>query len=230
MTTAGDRAPVRSRRRTTARPVVVAGLLLGAGAVVLAGGRPWASRAVSGVPGLARVVASGTELAPAVTALALVVAAGAIALALAGRLARRVVATLVVLAGVTLLALVASVLRDPDGALAPAVVAATGQSGPVAAGPAAVTAWPWLAVAGGLLVVVGGLLALVAGGSWAVTGRRFTTPVPAASGSGPAATSAEPAGQRATSAESAGQRATARRDRDLDTWDALSRGEDPTES
>ncbi|HET9657378.1 MAG TPA: Trp biosynthesis-associated membrane protein, partial [Kineosporiaceae bacterium] len=142
---------------------------------------------------------------------------GAIALAITGPLARRVVAALVVLAGLGTAGLVAAVLADPAAALAPFVVTATGQSGPVAGGAVAVTGWPWAAIAGGVLTGLAGLVALLRSGSWASGGRRFEPGAGGGAGDG-----RQPPGQA--------RAAAARRDRDLDTWEALSRGDDPTES
>jgi uncharacterized membrane protein (TIGR02234 family) len=61
------------------------------------------------------------------------------------------------------------------------------------------SAWPWPAVAGGVLMALAGVVAAVAGRAWASPSRRFEVP----SSSAPAAD-------------------------DATTWDALSRGEDPT--
>jgi len=238
--------------RFAARPAVVLAVLLGAGAVVLAGGRPWAGQPVSGVPGLVRVTAAGSQAAPAATALALVAAAGAVALALSGRIARRIVAGLLVPAGLGVVGLVVAVLRDPAQAVAPALQAATGRTVQAATGlgaPAEATGWPWLGVAGGLLIAASGLVGIVVSGRWGTSGRRFEAPAGGAGAVPPG--SAEPAAAGGWSAAGAGtmdggpprprrlagaaeegeiraERSRAGRERVLDDWDALSRGEDPT--
>lgn len=199
--------------RLLSRPVVILAILVGVGLVVAAAGRPWVWQAVTGVPGAARATVSGSRALPAATAVALVAAAGAVALALTGRVTRRIVAGLLVLAGLGMAALVVTVLQDPAQAVLPAVQTATGQVGPVPGGTSGLgtprlTGWPWLALGGGLLVVVGGLAGLVAGTSWAGAGRRFE-------------------GHAVPSRGQVAQ-ARARRERGLDDWDALSRGEDPT--
>jgi uncharacterized membrane protein (TIGR02234 family) len=230
-------APSGVAARLRSRPGVIVTVLLGGGLVLLAGGRGWVSRAVTGVPGVTRVSADGTQVAPAATALALVALAGAVALALTGRLGRRLVAGLLVLAGLGVVAFVAAVVTDPVGALAPSVMTATGQSGPVPGGGAGMSGWPWVAVAGAVLIGLGGLAALVSAASWGSGGRRFeagsATARPgtgAGSGDGATARTGTGAGTGAgPGARPAGDGA-ARRDRDLETWDALSRGEDPTGS
>jgi uncharacterized membrane protein (TIGR02234 family) len=234
--------------RLVTRPAVVIGVLLGVGLVVLAGGRPWVSEGVTGVPGVTRVTASGNQVVPAVTALALVAAAGAVALALVGRLLRRIVAALLVLAGLGVLGLVATVLQDPTGAALPAVQNATGQVGSSPGTGADLTAWPWPAMAGGLLIAVAGAAGLVAAGRWAGSGRRYEAPgtgVPELgrpvgadatapgvadrrpAGAGPAGAGPADGSPPSVSSVSSAAR-QARRDQDLDAWDALSRGEDPT--
>lgn len=213
--------------RARARPAVVLTVLLGAGLVVLAGGRAWVTQAVTGVPGVTRVTTSGNQAVPAVTALALVAAAGAVAVALVGPIARRVVAVLLMLTGLGVAGLVVTVLRDPAGAVLPAVQNATGRVGSVPGGAAQLTAWPGLAVAGGLLIALAGGVAVFVVGRWQGSGRRFE--VSGTGGSRPgigAGADPDAAGVPGALGPSAARQA--RRERDLDAWDALSRGEDPT--
>lgn len=232
----GPTMPHRRRWLCPARrSVVLAVVLAGAGAVVLAAGRPWAGQAVSAVPGVSTVTVTGTQAAPATTAVALVTAAGAVTLAVAGRVARRVVAGLLALAGLGLIGPVVAVLRDPAWAVSPSAVAATGQTAGSAEGTAQVTAWPWLGLLGGALVLVGAVAALVGGRSWEASGRRFRAAGSAVGAGWAAPGSAGPeAAGRGSAGSAAGpgsvNDAVARRDHNLDAWDALSRGEDPTAS
>lgn len=205
-----------TRLRVASRPAVVVIVLAGSGAVVLAAGQGWVNTAVSGVPGLSTVSATGRDAAPGVTAIALVAAAGAAALTMTGKVARVVVSVLLAVAGVAVLALVWSVVADPGAALHPALVRATGQSGTAAAGGARVSGWPWLAAVGGALVLFGGVLAAARGDAWTGSGRS---------------SGAQPAGPGTGEGSGAGTGAgtgDSERDRRLDAWDALSRGEDPT--
>lgn len=251
-------------RRPGSRAVAVLAALAGSGLIVLAGGRVWATQPVTGVPGLPTAQATGTDAAPAVTALALVAVAGAVALLLAGRLARLVVAVAVTLAGLGAAALAWTAAQDPAAAVAAAVVTATGRTGRDAGGQAAGTVWPWLAVAGGLLAALGGATGAWRTRSWQAGGRRFQVAGGTGAGGGDeaadgpgdsvglatgrsretAATVAEPPVPggpadprrgRIVQVEAgiapSGGRAVAggRREADLDAWDALSRGEDPTD-
>jgi uncharacterized membrane protein (TIGR02234 family) len=198
---------VRSARRGRLLAVVV--VLGGAGLVLLAATRPWVSQQITGVPGVVSLTATGSQAAPAVSALAIVAAAAAVVLLIGGRLVTRLAGVLAALAGAGIVASVVGVLTDPQGAAAPAVPAATGRAGPLP-GAASPSAWVWLALLGGLVAVGGGLFAAVRAGRWPVPGRRFET------GSG-RLSAAPPAARAADAGEDP-----------IGTWDALSRGEDPT--
>ena len=204
MSTAPERTAARSR--FTARRSVVLLALLGAGLVLLAATRTWATvEAVGALPGLSDLAVPGRHLAPGAIPIALAVAAGAIVLATSGRTVRFAVA-----AGL-LVGAVVVVVNGVDGALdrtrttATAVRDSLKVSGAgFAAGstPVDVTIWPWVAVLGGVLIGLAGLLTLVGGRSWAGPTRRYEREKAAA----PVSAEPNPAG----------------------TWDALSRGEDPT--
>jgi uncharacterized membrane protein (TIGR02234 family) len=208
----GDRHGVDAARavRRRQRLLSVLGVLVGAGLVVLAAGRPWVTQRVIMVPGVVTVSASGDQAAPGAVALAAVAAAGAVALLVAGRLAARLAGLLVTLAGAGVAASVVSVLADPRGAAATAVPGATGRTGPLGE-PASPSAWVMVALAGGLLVVAGGVVAAARAGAWPVPGRRFEQ----ASGGGTDGGRADP-----DDGTAAGDPVT--------SWDALSRGDDPT--
>lgn len=203
---------MRHRARSlTARRVVVPAVLAGAGLAILAATRGWAGAAVTGVPGTSQVTVSGTDAAPGVVAAALVVAAGAVVLAIAGRAGRLVAAVVIVAGAAGIVLATLDVMGDPAATVAPAVSSATGiltDSGTDSVAAPRTTAWPWLAVAGGAVAAVAGALGLIGGRSWPATGRRFE--VPAGGTTAPDTPHTEPAAQPA------------------DTWDALSRGDDPT--
>jgi uncharacterized membrane protein (TIGR02234 family) len=188
---------------------------VGAGLVVLAAGRTWATARVAGAGGSGAVPATGSSVAPGTTALALVAAAGGVALLTSGRVLRLVVAVVLALAGagITVLALMSA--ADPVGAVAPAVSRATGTTQAPDAGSAHVTGWPWAAAAGGALVAAGGVLALVRGRTWAAPSRRYDRDA------GPSASPVPAVGTAATAAA---------RDASLDAWDRLSDGDDPTDT
>jgi len=231
-------------RRQRSKPAAVLVVLIGAGLVLATSGLTWASVTVTGIPGRSVVDADGRLAAPGAAALALVAAAGALAMATAGRWTRRVVAGLLVLAGLGTAALAGSVLLAPGTAVQPAVAAATGTVGRAPDGVATATGWPLLAVAGGLLIAAGGAIGLARGGRWPGPSRRYElsaapAPAPASAGTGTAVSG--PGGVRVAGVDAARSdppvprrsaavsSADAARDARLDTWDRLSLGEDPTD-
>lgn len=147
----------------------------------------------------------GTTAAPAVSAAAFVVLAGALAATLAGRVARWVALAAVVLAGATVAGGAAAVLRDVR---APAVSAAADAAGVTTlTSPVEVTPWPWLTLAVGAAVVVAAVLAALGAPSWSGGGDRH-----------------ERASTRREASAGPGDRSP---DAQTD-WDALSRGTDPS--
>ncbi|MEV4100480.1 Trp biosynthesis-associated membrane protein [Nonomuraea sp. NPDC049649] len=146
-------------------------------------------------------VPTGGDLSPVLTPLALAGLAGAVAVLATRGAGRRVVGVLLALCGA--------------GAAA-AVWGAAGESGIetwlrehnvlAAAGPPEwdlVLAWPLAAGLGALLMLAGGVLAVARGGRWAGMSDRY---------------------------ERAADRPRAQPDGDRALWDALDRGDDPTDS
>lgn len=226
---------------------------------------------------------AGSDAATPVTAFALVALAAALAVSIAGRVARWIVAVILVLAGAGIALSSASVALDPDAAAEPAIGAAIGVSG-LEGADASATPMPWLAVVAGVLLVLAAVWLVLAGRTWGVNRRydagasgtaRSTRSVggdlqpgapepstgdvppgvvtegsdrPGAAGPAPAATTGAGTGAgtgtgsiddgRAaagayTDDDSAGatrrgrNRASAHAD-EIDDWDELSRGNDPT--
>jgi len=205
-------APARAGSRLTGRRAVVGTALAGAGLALLAATRPWASAAVPDLPA-ADVDVSGRQAAPVVVALVLVVAAAAVVAGTAGRAVRLVAAAALVAGGAGVVVASLAVAADPEGAVRPAVTQATGVTDASRAGDARTTPWPYPAALGGALVAAAGVAGLAGGRSWPAPGRRFEVGTTPAEPEGPAST-ADAAARRAGDATS--------------TWDALSRGEDPT--
>ncbi|WP_347111176.1 Trp biosynthesis-associated membrane protein [Paenarthrobacter sp. S56] len=142
----------------------------------------------------------GNKAATAVTALALVALAGGLAASIAGRIARWIIAFIIVVSAVGTILAAATVLGDPLGAAQGSIAAATGVSGGQAA--VSTTVFPALAVvAGGLLAACGVLLP--------IAGRHWKTRTKYDAG------------------RSGKERGTGPVD-EIDSWDSLSRGEDPT--
>jgi len=141
----------------------------------------------------------GSKAATAVTALALVALAGGLAASIAGRVARWIIAVLVLLASAGIIVAAATVLADPLGAAQGTIAASTGISG----GQAAVTATPFpvLAVVAASFLALCALALPAAGRYWKAR-TKYDRGQAARAGSGPVD--------------------------EIDSWDRLSRGEDPT--
>ena len=194
---------------------------LAAGAALLgAGAQTWVQ--ATGLDGLAdtSVATSGNDAAAVVPAMALVGMAGGAALSIARRFARTVIAALLVLAGLAGGVSAVQVATDPARAAQAAVGEATGTT--AAAAQYVVTVWPWIAVVVSLALAACGLAVLVFGRRWGGASRRydFTVAAPTAH---PGSTTTVPASD--TSPVDA-QRAEQLDE--IDTWDRLSRGDDPT--
>jgi uncharacterized membrane protein (TIGR02234 family) len=193
-------------RRLGGKGPVVLLALIGAGGLLVAGFRPWVTGAVDdAVLGATRISATGAEVAPGLSAVALAIAAAAVAVVATGRVARTIAlvvwgACLAVAAGLTV-----RVLLDPSGALGPVAAARVGRTGAVE-NVAHPTAWPWVALAAVAVALLALVLAVVGARRWGGPSRRYEAPG-AAEGH-----VAGPRGERVTSA-----------------WDELSAGRDPTD-
>lgn len=143
----------------------------------------------------------GSKAATTVTALALVALAGGLAAAIAGRIARWVITAIILLAAAGVVTAAAMVLADPLAAAQGTIAGATGISGSQA--HVELTAFPVLAVVAGCLLALGALLILPASRYWKT---RTKYDAPGAAGTVAAAGPVD----------------------EIDSWDRLSRGEDPT--
>ena len=188
--------------------VAVLGAAAAGGLALAAGGQGWAEVTAYRPPPLppARDLLIGAEAAPLVPAAGLLLLAAAVALVAVRGVGRSVVGLLVAAAGG---AMAWSGLRAFLGGLDRAAMAATGDAMTTIDLRAG---WPALALAAGLLGVGVGLLTVVRGRSWPAMGRRYERP-----GNGVAA-----GGATAPRAPTGEDRASA-------AWQALDRGEDPTD-
>jgi uncharacterized membrane protein (TIGR02234 family) len=143
----------------------------------------------------------GSKAATAVTALALVALAGGLAVSIAGRIARWVIAAIVVLAAIGVIAAAGTVLADPLAAAQGGIAGATGVSGGQA--QAVATVYPAIAIAAAVLLALSGILAIPAGRYW-----KVRTKYDARAGEA-GKTHAGPVDE-------------------IGSWDSLTRGEDPT--
>ena len=221
-----------------AKYLTLLGLVVGSGLVLLASTQPWFVVHLTDVGAhSATLSVTGAAAAPALTALSLAGLALVAALAIAGPVFRLVLAALGVLLGASVLISAGSALGDALRASSTTITASTGVAGAASIGRLVsrvdTAVWPWIAVAGGAILVLGAVAVLVTSPRWPGPSRRYQTrfeELPGTddetadvdTGPGPEApdTAAEPP-------ETDGPR-TIERDQAIDSWDELSRGEDPT--
>ncbi|QJW36662.1 Trp biosynthesis-associated membrane protein [Cellulosimicrobium protaetiae] len=226
-----------SRGAAPSRRTAILSLLLLGGATLAAAVPTWLS--TTGATALdpeVEVAVAGTSAAPGVSAAALVLVAAALALGLVGRVGRWVVLAVAAVSGVVATVSALGVALDPEPSARSAVADATGVTELTA--PVELTAAPWLAAALGVLTVLVAVWVAVGSRSWAeastrherapgpTSGGSSTRPVPAPEPSGGAAPgAATPGTDRADPAGGTSPDEIS----DHDAWDALSRGEDPTD-
>ncbi|WP_427174497.1 Trp biosynthesis-associated membrane protein [Arthrobacter sp. 92] len=146
----------------------------------------------------------GSKAATTVTALALVALAGGLAASIAGRVSRWIITAIIVLASAGIAAAAATVLANPLAAAQGSIASATGITGSSVQVDASV--FPALAVVSGLFLGLAALLIIPASRYW-----KTRTKYDAAA-----------AGARGASGQQAGPTD------EIDSWDRLSRGDDPT--
>ncbi len=143
----------------------------------------------------------GSKAAVAVSALALVALAGSLATSIAGKIARYITTAIMALSAVGIAAVVLGVLTNPVAAAMAEVGAATGIEGQDA--NATTTIFPVLAMVAAVILGIAALLVLWYGRSWSVRTKYDAAKETQAN------TDDEPIDE-------------------IDRWDQLSRGEDPT--
>ncbi|WP_219107939.1 Trp biosynthesis-associated membrane protein [Austwickia sp. TVS 96-490-7B] len=192
----------------TGRAFVVSVLLGGAGLGLLAGARP----VVSASPGTAvfsaaaRVSLSGSALVPVSTALLLAVAAGAVALTVAGRRVRVALGVGCVAAGVMAEIYWRLALSDPSAAFGQAMIPRGAPVTGVEVDPVA-----WLIDVSWGVIIIAGVAVVRCGGRWAPSGRRYERR--------DSVHLAGAVGRADTAAISGSEESD---------WDVLTRGDDPT--
>ncbi|ROS73249.1 putative membrane protein (TIGR02234 family) [Curtobacterium sp. PhB130] len=194
------------------RPLVVVIGLAVAGIVMLSWTQTWftvhldTSAAVTST-----VVADGSKAVPQFTALAIASLALFLAMTIAGKVVRIVLAAIEILLGLGIVVSGITALRDPVGAAKGAIGDVAGVSDLAAVRRIVtsvdVSAWPAVGIAGGVLAVLLGVVVLVVQRSWPGPSRKYA---------------ANPAG-------TAPKAAPVQRDAIVD-WDDLSAGVDPTDA
>src|SRR5690606_11340596 len=118
-----------------------------------------------------QIVIDGATAAASVTAVCVVVLAGSLALLIAGKIARYIIAAICLLAGATVITAGIGALRDPQAVASTAVAEATGLA--QNAGEYTLTAWPAVAVIAGVLIVLQAVLVLVFAGRWPAKASKY---------------------------------------------------------
>lgn len=159
-------------RRFARRGIVVMGIVVLALLAFGSTTRTWLSvRLPQDAVQMPDLAIAGSDAATPVTAFALVALAAALAVSIAGRVARWIIAVILVLSGVGIALSSASVALDPAGAAEPAIGTAIGVSGLTGA-EASATGMPWLAVVAGILLAFAAAWVVLAGRTWGVN-RRY---------------------------------------------------------
>ena len=168
------------------------------------------------------VAVSGSDAATAVTAFAVVGVAAALAAAIAGRVGRWIIGVIIAVSGIGVAVASYRIVSDPLQGAAGAIGKAIGVSS--AEGTAVeLTAMPYVATAVGILLALAGVWLVLAGRHWTTT-RRYAT-----ADTVPTEPGATPAGSGASApADRAGETEPGELD-EIDSWDRLTRGEDPTD-
>lgn len=185
--------------------LALAACVLGGALVLLASGRVWASALVLAQSGRRdRVTVTGHAVAPALPALGLALLVFAGAIVAARSWLRRLVGLLLVVVGGTVIGLSLSTRDDVSAALRRGAFGVQHVNV-----HAPLSGWAVTAAVGGALGVLAGALTVVAGARWPAMGARYDAPASHA----PSPTPADPAQPEQPAV----------------VWDALDRGEDPTE-
>ncbi|MCD2497412.1 Trp biosynthesis-associated membrane protein [Microbacterium nymphoidis] len=189
-----------------ARSLSVLAIVLGGGLGLIAATQTWLNVVVDDGANQALEV-TGSAALPLLTPLSLAAMALGVVLSLAGRILRYVFGVIAVIIGAALLVQTIPLLTGvPLAAVAPAITAATGISGDDAVsalvGSVTLTAWPIVALVAWVLLVVSGVFVLLTGSRWRTGSSRYRSGAPQHHAEGPLDA--------------------------VDSWDELSRGDDPT--
>lgn len=213
---------------TRGRAVLV--VLIAGAMALLASTQVWlVATDIEALPDTA-VESTGQQAAGAVTAMALVAMAGGVALSIAGRIARVIIGVLLAASAALLAASTLGVVMNPENAAQPRVAELSGLTDP--AGQVTMTWAPWLALLASLLMLLAAVIVIISGRHWQTTRKYdYDTAAPAEEDSEsdtdtvlrPEAVTT-PSRQDRPDAE---RRAQSRVE-EIDAWDELSQGKDPT--
>ncbi|MGO4534260.1 Trp biosynthesis-associated membrane protein [Leifsonia sp. 2MCAF36] len=213
-------------------------LVVGSGLALLAATQPWFTiRLTDTANHSSSVTVAGSVAAPALTALALAGLALTAALAIAGPVFRIVLALLGVLLGVSVLISAITAVSDAVRASASAITSATGVAGDASirhlVHSVETEFWPWLAMVAGALIIVAAAAVVVFSRLWPGPSRKYQTRFAGEDGRPAEEVVAEAADGGATPSSdtldgASEEPSTLDRDAAIDSWDELTRGDDPT--
>jgi uncharacterized membrane protein (TIGR02234 family) len=229
--------PVNRRAKYIALLVLV----VGSGLTLLSATQTWFTVHLTDVGShVGALGVPGSTAAPALTALALAGLALTAALAIAGPIFRIVLALLGLLLGVSVLISAGSALGDALRASSSVITTATGVAGESSirrlVDAVDVQFWPWLAVVGGALIVLANVAVVLFSRLWPGSSRKYQTRFAGEDGRDAAAVlgvadtpeSDDDEARAVAEGETGTEPASLDRDTAIDSWDELSRGDDPT--
>lgn len=208
-------------------------LVVGSGLALIAATQPWFTiRLTDTAEHATTVTVAGSVAAPALTALALAGLALTAALAIAGPVFRIVLALLGILLGVSVLVSAITAVSDAVRASASAITTATGVAGDASihhlVHSVETAFWPWLAVAAGVLIVLASAAVVVFSRLWPGPSRKYQTRFAGEDGRPADEVVAEAAEEAADTSATPASPTPLDRDTAIDSWDDLTRGDDPT--
>lgn len=187
------------------RSMTVLVLLLGGAIALIGATQTWVTATGFEAAHVATIQLSGQEASPVITAMSLVTIAAGAALSIARKLGRWIIGVVAVLGALAIGWTTIHVLVNPLEAAAMKIAETTGTTNmDNIAGSLEVSFLPWLTLLGAVIALFGGIIALTFGSRW-------------------------PVGK--TKKYDVGDQKQPDYDGELDeidTWDELSRGEDPT--
>ncbi|WP_022870864.1 Trp biosynthesis-associated membrane protein [Yaniella halotolerans] len=187
------------------RGMTVLVLLIGGALALIGSTQTWVTAAGFEATHLTQMTLSGQEASPVITAMSLVTIAAGAALSIARNIGRWIIGCVAILGALAIGATTINVLVNPFNAAAQKISESTGTTATTnAVENIEVSLLPWLTVLGAVIVLVGGIIALTQGSRWSLgKTKKYDVNQPTqANHDGPLD--------------------------EIDTWDELSRGEDPT--
>lgn len=192
----------------------VVGLLVGAGIAMLTLTQPWAMLGLHTSEFERDFSHSGGDTGTAIMGLAIATLAAAGALTIAGRLFRYVIGILTVGLGVGIAVAAGVGAADPAAGFGPEIRQFSGITDDagvreiISQGTIATTSWSFIALAAGVVIAIVGIVALVTAHRWPGSARKYSR----------------------TRVEAVDESTEVIDDDRISQWDALSMGDDPTDS